>query len=259
MEINFNQPEIKVSEIAKVFDIKTDLRDKIKLENYSKDIYLMKMKNSIVLFKKNYNIGDVHINKNTRTSYLEYLGSNKLILLTEDKIEINYLSIETNVNPNYVKTYPTDSILINRQPNYQYFRIIPLQEDNYALFYQITPANNRRAAGEVLYNFMISQNISIQEKISRLFDFTPEQLIDASQMDAIVERCDMARKMGLSEKQICLNLWEKTKKEDPEEIKFLLDTKDYETISKEIEKKLKKSSMKYKDVSKIEQACLNML
>lgn len=51
--------------------------------------------------------------------------------------------------------------------------------------------------------------------------------------------------MGLKVKDIYLDLWNRTKKNTVKDFCFLLDTLDYEVISKEIEKKLKKEAMLY--------------
>jgi hypothetical protein len=48
-----------------------------------------------------------------------------------------------------------------------------------------------------------------------------------------------------------LELWNRTNKTEVEEFKFLLDTLSYETIRIEIEKKMKKSSMLWREVYKI--------
>jgi hypothetical protein len=67
----------------------------------------------------------------------------------------------------------------------------------------------------------------------------------------IEEKVDMARKIGLTRTEIYLELWNKTNKHEIEEFQFLLGTLDYETIKKEIEKKMKKSSMLFREVYKI--------
>lgn len=77
--------------------------------------------------------------------------------------------------------------------------------------------------------------------------------------EIIQEKCDMAFKIGLSRKQVYLELWNKSNKKQISDYKFLLDTMDYETIKDEIEKKLKKASMPFNEVYKIEQACFEML
>ena len=65
--------------------------------------------------------------------------------------------------------------------------------------------------------------------------------------------------MGLSNKEIFLELWNKTSRSKPEDYRLLLATKDYKTIKKEIERKLKKNSMSFKEVYNIEIQCFEML
>lgn len=56
-----------------------------------------------------------------------------------------------------------------------------------------------------------------------------------------------------------MRLWNNSGKKDLEDFKLLLDTLDYDTIRAEIEKKLKKNSMNYRQVLLIEQGCQAML
>jgi hypothetical protein len=78
-------------------------------------------------------------------------------------------------------------------------------------------------------------------------------------IDNIEEKADMAKKMGLKRKDIYLRLWNNSNKTSVEDFKLLLDTLDYDTIKAEIEKKLKKSSMVYREVQLIEQGCNSLL
>lgn len=108
----------------------------------------------------------------------------------------------------------------------------------------------------------VTQKLSIQEKLNEIFAFkTPQQLKEMTEnnFERIQEKCDMAFKIGLSRKQVYLELWNKSNKKQISDYKFLLDTMDYDTIKDEIEKKLKKASMPFNEVYKIEQACFEML
>lgn len=65
--------------------------------------------------------------------------------------------------------------------------------------------------------------------------------------------------MGLTVKEIYLELWNKSEKTTDEDYWLLLSTKNYETIQNEISRKLKKASMSFKEVKKIEDDCFEML
>ena len=58
----------------------------------------------------------------------------------------------------------------------------------------------------------------------------------------------MAKKMGMQRKYIYLRLWQNSTKSTVEDFKLLLDTLDYDTIKAEIQKKLKKTSMNFREV-----------
>lgn len=64
----------------------------------------------------------------------------------------------------------------------------------------------------------------------------------------IEEKADMVNKMGLDRKEIYLRLWNNSDKSSIEDFTILLDTLDYATIKQEIENKLKKTSMSYRQV-----------
>ena len=69
----------------------------------------------------------------------------------------------------------------------------------------------------------------------------------------------MVNKMGLERREIYLRLWNNSEKTSIEDFNILLDTYDYPTIKNEIEKKLRKHSMNYREVYLLEQGCLSML
>jgi hypothetical protein len=77
--------------------------------------------------------------------------------------------------------------------------------------------------------------------------------------EVIEAKCDMARKIGLEEKDIYLEIWNRTAKSSVEDYKFLLATKDFKTIYNQIEKKLKKQSMSFRELFNIFQSCLDIL
>ena len=69
----------------------------------------------------------------------------------------------------------------------------------------------------------------------------------------------MARKMGLNEKELYLELWNRSNKNSIEDYQFILATRNYKTIHMEIEKKLKKESMSFRELLKIEESCMIIL
>jgi len=54
--------------------------------------------------------------------------------------------------------------------------------------------------------------------------------------------------MGLPQKDVYLKMWNKSEKSTVEDFKLLLDTLSYPTIREEIDKKLKKTSMSFRQV-----------
>lgn len=64
-------------------------------------------------------------------------------------------------------------------------------------------------------------------------------------------RCEALRKMGLNDQQIYLEIWRRSTRSTVKDFQYILATRDYKTIKGEIEAKLKKQSMNFKEVLKI--------
>lgn len=129
---------------------------------------------------------------------------------------------------------------------------------NFVLFFQVKPEFNRKTKGEIDYLITVTQKLTIAEKLSQIFTFkSARELRKVAKRNygLIEEKCDIAFKIGLSRKQVYLELWMRSAKATISDYKFLLDTMDYETIKQEIEKKLKKNSMQFRQVYKLEQSC----
>ena len=77
----------------------------------------------------------------------------------------------------------------------------------------------------------MTRPVSIHEKAEKLFNFQGRD-ISTVDLNEIEEKVDIAKKMGLKVKDIYLDLWNRTKKARVEDFCFLLDTDDYEVISK---------------------------
>lgn len=70
---------------------------------------------------------------------------------------------------------------------------------------------------------------------------------------------DVAEKMGLTKKEIFLELWNQSPKKSRADFDILLETEDYHTIIAQIKNTLKKECISFKEIERIERACLKML
>ncbi len=132
-----------------------------------------------------------------------------------------------------------------------------LGKDNFGIFFQLRPQYNNYTKGEINYWFSVTEFIRKEEKIKKIFNYGME--ISALSTEVIEAKCDMARKIGLEEKDIYLEIWNRTSKSSVEDYKFLLAAKDYKTIYNQIEKKLKKQSMSFRELFNIFHSCLDIL
>lgn len=108
--------------------------------------------------------------------------------------------------------------------------------DNFMLIYQMCPSHNPKVGGEIDYLISVTQKQSVEEKLDEIFNFDNgdelSRLSKPENFHLIQEKCDMAFKIGLSRKQVYLQLWNRSNKRSVGDFKFLLDTFDYETIRK---------------------------
>jgi uncharacterized secreted protein with C-terminal beta-propeller domain len=82
MQLHTKGQDIEMAELMKVYDIKEGLEKKIKLENYSKEIFLMNLGFEILAVKKGYFIDSAKLNIQEESTFLHYIGNNRLLHLT---------------------------------------------------------------------------------------------------------------------------------------------------------------------------------
>lgn len=68
----------------------------------------------------------------------------------------------------------------------------------------------------------------------------------------------MARKMGLSNKEIFTELWNRSMKSEAD-FGLLISTRDYNSIREEVIKLLKKNSLSFSEIYRLERSSFSML
>ena len=258
IKINIDFTSIDIEKPQKVYDIKRNLKKMLVIENFSKDIIFMNIGAEILAAKNGYILDSASVNIQAGNAKLKYISNQRLIHITDSKLEIYKLSILTNVVPNKIQVTALDALEIKDKPHEaEFFGIISTVGDNFAVFYQNISQFNIYRKGEATYWFALTEPMALDEKIRRIFDYGAE--ITRLKPEVLEEKCDMARKMGLSEKDLYLEIWNRSNKNSIEDYQFILATRNYKTIHSEIEKKLKKESMSFRELLKIEESCLTIL
>ena len=188
--------------------------------------------------------------------------------------------VNTGSKPQRVEIRSLDSVIVTKEKSHKFMGCLEMLKDNYVLFYQ--QVHNRRGGGEIQYSLSATQKMPLSAKLDELFNFEyPREVLEIERAELakkekdqdmdrlkwvqdqklriVQEKCDVAFKIGLTRKQVYLKLWKRSSKSSLEDYKFLLDTMDYSTIKEEIEKKLRKASMSFNEVYKLEQGCFEML
>ena len=76
-----------------VYNIAGYARSITRLENYSKTIFLINMGDKILGFRKGYVIDTASLEMGTGSNNLRYIGGNKLIHVTDIKVEVYNFTI----------------------------------------------------------------------------------------------------------------------------------------------------------------------
>lgn len=110
-----------MSKALKVYDIPGFLRRFVKLENYSKDIYLINLGREIYAVRKGYVIDSANVNISSENNYLKYISHQKLMHVSDCKVEIYQFKVDITVHPPRIGLESTDSIEIPEFPKgYEY-------------------------------------------------------------------------------------------------------------------------------------------
>jgi predicted regulator of amino acid metabolism with ACT domain len=97
---------------------------------------------------------------------------------------------------------------------------------------------NNRNPRELKYWLTGTVSTNVKLKLKDLMSRTKDTL----------EIQDVAEKMGLTKKEIFLELWNQSTKSTKEDFDILLETEDYHTIIAQIKNTLKKQSISFKEL-----------
>lgn len=78
--------EVRAHPIQKIYEIKQSLRNGIRLNNYSKEIFLLNLGSEILALKRGYVLDSATVNLKTEQSMLQYVGSDTLLHISNKKI-----------------------------------------------------------------------------------------------------------------------------------------------------------------------------
>ena len=138
-----------------------------------------------------------------------------MLLITDTKMEIYSFKIATNVKPNKIIIKSEDSIQMQYQEAYKFVNCLEMFNGNFLLFYQIRPQNNRKTKGEIDYLITTTQKLTVSQKLNEIFNFRSPQHLRAmaiNRYEEIESKCDIAFKIGLSRKDVFLELWNRSGK-----------------------------------------------
>lgn len=259
IEYEFLASEIRCFPPQKIYEIKSSLKKSLKLVNYSKEVFFMNLGNEILALKKGYVLDSATVNLQNEDSTLIYVGKETLLHVSSGKIDTYSFHLSMLSKPWRIQVKATDSIKMpERMLNEDFFHVLEVLNNDYAFIFQLNPRKNRLRGGEIPYSFYVTRTISRKDKLNQLFPKSTDQNYIIGDPD-LLEKCDMAEKMGLSIKEIYLELWNRSNQEKQEDFSLLIATKDYNSIKNEVIRKLKKKAMKFTEIKNIEDSSYLML
>lgn len=155
--------------------------------------------------------------------------------------------------PHRIQLTPLDSIQLQHPgPQWSLLRLLPVLDHNYVLFYEQAGG---KQGGSMLYSFVMSYTVDMAVKVEKVLESKARE----GEEDEIESKAEVLRKMGMGEREIYLQFWQKSSQSTLQDYQLLLATDHYPTIKQQIENKMRKQSMSFKEVYKVEEACLNLL
>ena len=80
------------------------------IENFSKDIIFMNIGAEILAAKNGYILDSANMNIHSGNAKLRYISNQRLIHISDTKLEIYKMSILTTVVPNKIQVTPVDAL-----------------------------------------------------------------------------------------------------------------------------------------------------
>jgi hypothetical protein len=97
----------------------------------------MNIGTEILAAKNGYILDSVKLNFQIGHAKLRYISNQRLIHISDTKLEIYKMTILTTVVPNKIHVTPVDALEIKDKPNEaEFFGILSTVGDNFAVFYQ---------------------------------------------------------------------------------------------------------------------------
>jgi hypothetical protein len=209
---------------------------------YDRDTFMINLITQVLVIKKHYPIDTGELKYRNENSRLVYLENRNLLHVCDSRAELHTLTV--NANSISIKSF--DCIKLIKPEDSYFMAAIDLEGDKFLLVH--AHASNR-STQYTKYWLMTTIESNVKAKLKEL-------LMDSHDLQDIQ---DVAEKMGLMKKEIFLELWGQSSKRTKNDLDILLETEDYKTIMAQIKVALRKSSMSFREIERIERYCFNML
>jgi len=110
LEINFGTEQIKTRELYRVYDIMNNVKGKLSIQNYTKEIIFMNLDHQIMAIKNGYLIDTVNVNVKGEGEFLKYIHPETILHINKKHVEVYNFSINMAVKPEKIVLRSLDSI-----------------------------------------------------------------------------------------------------------------------------------------------------
>ena len=257
LEIAFDGERIRPQEPYRVYNIMKQARGRLSVQNYTRDIIFMNLNNQIMAIKNGYLIDTFNVsNTEGGGGILRYIHPETILHITKKTVEVYHFSIDMSVKPGKIVLRSVDAVQLKGVPEGAFFlSVLEYFRSRFAVFYEDSLRKHKQSRGEISYYFYVSQPTPMKEKTRLLFESIAS---GTASPEAVEEKYEVAKKMGLTEKEIYLEIWSRSSRSTIEDYQYILATRDYKLIKLEIEKKLKKESMVLREILRIEEGCMEI-
>lgn len=127
--------------MSKIYDVDIIYKHSLKIESITKDVMLMNLGPSILMFSKGYYVDKFFINFKIQGTFLKYFN-NYLIHISQTQIDFYYVNIDLVSNPPKLQIHSFDSIINIDTQKYQFLDAIKFEQHKIAFFYFLPFTNN---------------------------------------------------------------------------------------------------------------------
>ena len=141
LPIDLSHSNYQVGDAKHVYDIDTNYLDWLRVENINKEVYLLNLEESLLMFKRGYMVDRANVNYHDKDIHLRFFGR-KVIFVAPSQIDMYALQVDLLANPPKISLRSSDSLLTHGLVNkFTFLDVLPFDNHRWGFFYQVPTPN----------------------------------------------------------------------------------------------------------------------